>query len=181
MQLKPITAIVVLFLMVASLSVAGCINFSSTPSPTPTPTPTPTSTPTPTDYSSALTNATESGNFIMERPFTKSTNERGNDVYKGVGRNATNPGSHSVTLVEEVTKSQTEAKQVYDKATSDKLNQGYTADTTAAAEYKSTACPGFMSCVEVWAGSYGTKYFLCSYGYDSTVHGWKVTQQSFAM
>jgi len=111
MQLKLVAVIVVL--VVASLLVAGCtVGLPSTSSPTPTPTPTPTAT---TDYSSILTKDAESSNFIMERAYTKSTNERGNDVYKGVGRNATLPGSTSVTLVTELTKSEAEAKQVYDK------------------------------------------------------------------
>jgi hypothetical protein len=171
-------AAIVMLVMITLLSVAGCINIVS-PSATPTPTSTPTSTPTPpVDYSSALDKLFESGNAIMERDFTKSTNERGNDVYKGVLRNATLPGSQSVTVVIETTKSQAEAKQVYDMATRDKLNIGYTADPTGAADFKALGCSGFQSCIEVWAGNSGANHFLCYYGYISTVHGWAVTEQS---
>ena len=174
MQFKSIATIAVLLLVVASLSVAGCtVSPTGTSSPTPSPTPTPN--PTPVDYSSALTKASESANFIMERPFTKSVNERGNDVYKGVGRNATNPGSPSVTLVKEVTKSQTEAKTVYDKAVATKLNEGYIADPTGAAAWKPSGCP---DCIAVWMGSKGNSGFLCHYLYDYTVNGWLVVEQS---
>ncbi len=175
MQLKSITAIAVLLLVVASLLVTGCTtSTTSTTSPTPTPTP----IPTPVDYSSALTNASESTNFIMERPFTKSINERGNDVYKGVGRNATNPSSHSVTLVKEVTKSQTEAKTVYDDAIATKLKEGYTPAPEEAAAWKPSGCP---DCVAVWMGYKGNSGFFCLYGYDYTVNGWLVTEQSVNM
>jgi len=112
---KPIGEIVVLSLVVVSILISGCTVISpstSTPSPTSSPTvTTPTLTPS-TDYSSELTKYYEAGTAIMERPFTKSINERGNDVYKGVGRNATMPGAGSVTIVVEFTKSQAEAKAV---------------------------------------------------------------------
>jgi hypothetical protein len=173
-------AVIVALVMIASLSVAGCtVGLPSTSSPTPTPTPIPASTPVPTpvDYSSALTKSVESTNFIMERPFTKSASERGNDVYKGVGRNSTNPGSASVTLVFEVTKSQSEAKKVYDGAVATKLNEGYTANPSQAANYKAHN-PGVT---EVWAGSSGTKGFLCYYDYNTAIfNSWEVIQQSKA-
>ena len=123
MQLKQISAIIVFLLVFASLSVAGCINMTS-PSPSPSPSPTPTATPTiapPIDYSSVLTGSVESGNYIVTRPFTKSTNERGNDVYKGVGMNATLSGSKDVTLVFELTGTKAEAKQVYDQIVATKI------------------------------------------------------------
>lgn len=171
---KQLLAIIVL-VMIASLSVAGCtVGFPSTSSPTPTQTAT---TPTPSaDLSSYLTNASESGNFIMERPFTKSINERGNDVYKGVGRNATLPGSSSVTVVVEVTKSQAEAKQLHDSQVSGKLSEGYTPDPTAAAKYQANN-PGTVA---AWAGTYGADNFLCYYYYDYTANARLSYQQSFS-
>jgi hypothetical protein len=59
-MIKKVAAIVVL-VMVASLSTAGCIVNTPTSSPTPTSTPTPT-----TDYSSYFDKWFEGGNAIME-------------------------------------------------------------------------------------------------------------------
>jgi len=176
---KKLLAIIVLIL-IATLSVAGCtVGVRSTSSPTPTPTTAPTvTTPTPAvDYSSILTKQNEGGAGIMERPYTKSTSERGNDVYKGVGRNATLPGSHSVTLVIELTKLETEAKQVYDKAVNDKVSEGYTVDSVSIAKYKANN-PGT---IDAWMGTYGMNVFVCSYYDYYSVHGWAVQQQSFSM
>jgi hypothetical protein len=113
----------------------------------------------------------------MKRPYTKSINERGNDVYKGVGRNATLPGSHSVTLVTEVTKSETEAKQVYDKAVNEKLANGYTIYSDLTARYKASN-PDYKA---AWVGSSGQNEFACTYYYSYVVDSWVVEQQSFAM
>jgi hypothetical protein len=166
---------VIALVIVASLSLAGCTFPISTSSPTPTPTPTPTTTPTPVvDYSSTLTSKVESGNFIMTRPFTKSTNAQGHDVYKGVGRNATLSNSPEVTLVFELTKTQTAAKQVYDKIVATKLNEGYTLNPKVSADKKAQS----STWVEVWYGTYGSNWFQCSYGYGPEVPSWMVTQQS---
>jgi hypothetical protein len=166
---------IIVFAMIASLSVAGCtVGLPSTASPTPTPTPSSTSTSS-TDLSSYFQNYFESGNSIIERPFTKSTNERGNDVYKGVGRNASLPGSKSVTIVVEVTKSEAEAKQVHDSQVSEKLNQGYTPDPTDAAQWQ-TNNPGTVA---VWIGYYGDSYYNCYYIYD--VHGWLSIADSLSL
>jgi hypothetical protein len=86
MQLKPITAIAVLLLVVASLLVSGCtVNPTPTPTPVPTvvtPTPTvkatstpkPTPTPTP-DYSSKLNNNPNwiGEDYIVSSSFHKTT------------------------------------------------------------------------------------------------------------
>jgi hypothetical protein len=56
-------AAIVVLVMVASLSIAGCIVNTPTSSPTPTPTSTPTPT---TDYSSYFDKWFEGGNAIME-------------------------------------------------------------------------------------------------------------------
>ena len=89
----------------------------------PTPIPKAVTPNPPADYSSFLTSSWESGSFIIERAFTKSINERGNDVYKGIGRNASKPGSKSVTIVIELTKSKNESKQLYDRYVSLRLNR----------------------------------------------------------
>ena len=111
----------------------------------------------------------------MERPFTKSTNERGNDVYKGVGRNATNPGSSSVTAVVEFTKSKAEAKTVYDYAVDTKGKEGYVFSSEATA-YRKSIC---TQCTAVWTGYNGNKFFACDYEYDPQFSTWMVTTQTF--
>jgi hypothetical protein len=163
--------------MVATLSVAGCtVGLPITSSPTPTPTPTAAPTP-PVDYSSYFDKAYEGGNSIMVQPFTKSTNERGNDVYKGVARNATLPGSSTVTMVIELTKSEAEAKQLHDSQVSGKLSEGYTPDATTAAKYHAN----YPDTVAVWVGTYGANVFVCYYQHDYTVNGWQSIQQSFSL
>jgi len=176
MQLKPITAI--LLLVLASLLISGCtVTTPFTSSPTPTVTPTAT-TPTPTpilDHSSDLTTAFESGNFIMERPFTKSINERGNDVYKGVRRNVTASDAPSVTVVIEFTKSEAQAKTVYDNAVALKKNQGYVLDASLTA-YGKANCP---QCKDLWEGTYNLyDVFTCQYDYVPHFQSWLVTQQT---
>ena len=173
-MLKKLAATVLV--VIALLSIAGCVVNPSTSSPSPTATPVPTvTTPTPAvDYSSVLNSKVESGNFIMTRPFTKSTNERGNDVYKGVGRNATLSGSTDVTLVFELTGTQTEAKQVSDKIVATKLKEGYIPDASHIASHKAA----YPSEVDYWFGTYGSNWFSCAYGYGPEVPSWTVIQQS---
>src|SRR5665647_2363068 len=108
MQLKPITAIIVLLLMVASLSIAGCTS-STSPTATPTveasraatATPTVTASPsvaataTPTVTGSPSTSSLSASEFNaryakvnpdykIATPFTKTTNTRGHAVYSGI-------------------------------------------------------------------------------------------------
>jgi hypothetical protein len=71
MQLKPITAIIVLSLVVASLLVSGCSTFPITSTPTPTPTSTPSSipmvtTPTPSSTPSSPSSSS-SHNATLEK------------------------------------------------------------------------------------------------------------------
>jgi hypothetical protein len=163
---------VIALVIVASLSLAGCTFPISTSSPTPMPTPTPTATPTPVvDYSSVLTKQNEAGVGIMERPFTKSTNERGNDVYKGVGRNASKPGSKSVIWVIELTKSQAEAKQLYDKYVAQRLNEGYTPRPDWVAGWNH---PGAWAGVQYSSGN----QFTVFYRYNSAVNSWDITTET---
>jgi hypothetical protein len=170
---------IVALILIASLSAAGCtvgLPSTSSPTPTSTTTSTTTSTPiqTPADYSSALTRQLESYNLVMEQPFTKSTNARGNDVYKGVARNATVPGSKNVTFVIEKTKSKAEAKNVYNATVAAKLKEGYKANRTNAAAYKAT-----KAYEEVWVGNYSRLWFMCNYGQNLILHGWAFTQESY--
>jgi hypothetical protein len=91
--LKPITAIIVLSLVVASISVAGCSPPIPSPSPSPTPTivspspvPTVTSTQQPSNTlgvnatMSILTKVIKDGGGTIIEPFTSSINSVGNTV-----------------------------------------------------------------------------------------------------
>jgi hypothetical protein len=108
---------------------------------------TPTYAP-PADLSSYFNTQYESGNAIMTRAFTKSTSERGNDVYKGVARNATTPETNTWTIVIELTTSKAEAKQLYDQTVAQKINEGYTIQPDRIALEK--AEEPFLT--EVWVG-----------------------------
>ncbi|MDD1726002.1 MAG: hypothetical protein LUQ34_03885 [Euryarchaeota archaeon] len=176
--------VIIALILVASLSAAGCAGLPSTSSPTTpmttsmtTSTATSTTTKTSADYSSALTELYKSYNLTMVQPFKKSTNARGNDVYTGVGRNATVRGSPNVTFVIEKTKSKAEAKSVYNVTIAAKLKEGYKANSTRAATYKATS-----AYEEVWVGNYSTYWFMCNYGQKSDpaliLHSWTVTQES---
>jgi hypothetical protein len=163
-MIKKLLAIIVL-VMVASLSVSGCIvttppTSSLKASPTPSPTAaTPTQTSSP-DYSSGLTTLFESGrdgnNFNMIQPFGKSINERGNVVYTGLGINA---GGQSVTIVVEFIRSDTVAKSVFNLQVNTTEKQGYTfsADRTA---YRNAEC---IDCAGAWVGTDGNSVFSCDW------------------
>jgi len=174
MQLKPITAIIVLSLIVVSFSIAGC-TFPITTSPSPTasypfqvPSQTPTATP-PADLSSYFGKALEGGNAIVVRPFTKSTNERGNDVYKGITKNSSKSGSLEMTTVIELTRSKGETKQLFDKMVAQKINEGFTPrpDWIAASKAESP------NLTDAWYGQqYGSGEFFVVYYYDSYASSW---------
>ena len=170
--------VIIAVILVVSLSAAGCTGLPSTSSPTTTSTTTSTTTKTSADYSSALTELYKSYNLTMVQPFKKSTNARGNDVYTGVGRNATVPGSSNVTIIIEKTKSKAEAKNVYNATVAAKLKEGYKANSTHAAAYKATS-----AYEEVWVGNYSAKWFMCNYGQKSDpaliLHSWTFSQESY--
>jgi thiol-disulfide isomerase/thioredoxin len=127
------------------------------------------------DYSSYFDKLWESGIAIVDRPFTKSTNMRGNDVYKGMTRNASLPESMKTTTVVELTKSQAEAKQLYDQTVAQKTNEGFTLRPDWVADTKAS----YPNLIEYWAGGYYGRQFFISYSYDSYVASWLfVTQAS---
>jgi hypothetical protein len=162
---------VIVFIVIASLSIAGCTTNTSTPTTTTQPT-----TTAQADYSSYFDKAYQAGNFFLDKPFTKSTNIRGNDVYMGSIRNTSISGAKGVTVVDELTKSQAEAKQLYDKYVSDKLSQGYTSYPQVVANWKTQG--GLEA---VWFGatdSYYTNQFYVWYQYNDNVNSWDVTTQA---
>jgi hypothetical protein len=152
---------VMVLVMIASLSVVGCVTNPSMSSPTPT------ATPTATDYSSYLNKGFTSGNAIVVQPFTKGTNERGNDVYKGITRNASLPASEATTTVIELTQSQADAKQLYDQTVAQKTTEGFTLQPDAVAYGKAE----FPYVTEMWVGqqSASGQAFYIEYYNDSNV------------
>jgi len=177
MQLKPISAIIVLVLLVASLSVAGCTSNTS-----PSPTTYAASSPTPmasSDYASYFNEFYSGGESMVKQPFTKGTTERGNAVYKGVTRNSSATGNYQFTTVIELTQSQSAAKKLYDQTVAQKLRGGFTALPDEAARYKA-ASPDVTA---VWVGQIsGGDRFYAMYYYDSNVSpSWLFTTQAGGM
>ena len=144
------TLAIIAIVMLISLSVVGCVNYTNTTSSSPTPT---SSSPTPTanaDYSSYYTKYWQSSGFIVTQPFTQSTNVRGNDVYLGIFKNATLSNAPSMTVVEELAKSEAQAKQVYDNYTAAKLNEGFSLRSDWVAQLK--ADPNNSQVNGLWVG-----------------------------
>jgi len=182
MQLKPIVAIAVLFLVVASLSVAGCtigLPTSSTPTPSPTSTPMPTAIP-PRDYSSFFANRYESVDSIIVQPFTKAgtSNMRGNDVYRGVIRNASLPGSLSTTIVVELTQSKSQAKQLFDSEVAAKQSLGYVYNSERTTSWKAFEKGAYVQIGEAWIGNdnAGHSFLTATENNTDTGHWLFVTQ-----
>jgi hypothetical protein len=97
MQFKPITVIAVLLLVVASLLVSGCTTSTDTSSSSSGNGGTVSSS----DTSQSVTNTLQQAGFIIVTPFSKSTNQYGNVVYKGVikdGESTLQPYNHNVTV-----------------------------------------------------------------------------------
>lgn len=171
-------AVAAIVAVVASLLIAGCItNNTASPSPTSTPTSTPVPTPAlPPDLSAWFTQHWEGGDGIVTRPFTKSTNDRGNDVYKGAVRRTNVSSQFEFTIVEELARSQSEAKQLYDKAVADLTNEGFVLRPDWVADFNKQ----WVGHTEVWMGQRGNQQVRVSYVYgDHPVHSWFVTTQSY--
>jgi hypothetical protein len=102
MELKPITAITVLLLLVASLSIAGCTTAA-------------------TDYSDYYNKYWEEA--VVLTKFSKDTSSAGNDRYMGVIRGASKQSS--TTVVMEHADSQDKAAQLYKAAVAKAKSDGY--------------------------------------------------------
>jgi hypothetical protein len=135
MQLKPITAITVLLLVVASLLVSGCTTTPTVPTVTTTPT-VPTvinqttspanAAPTSADLSATINRAFTAQNYTITTPFTRAVNQYGNMVYTGVvkdGENKLVPYVHNMTIEE--TKSRNETMSRFDAYVAQAQTMGY--------------------------------------------------------
>jgi thiol-disulfide isomerase/thioredoxin len=134
-------------------------------------------TPTPAaDLSSYYNKYWESGNGIVERPFTKSTNARGNDVYKGVVRSTAQSQSMDFTLVVELTNTKDQAVQLYDKAIADRLNEGFTARPDWVAKWNATYK---WPTAQIWMGQRGSQQYYVMYRYAPyPVDSWELTTEA---
>jgi hypothetical protein len=129
------------------------------------------------DLSSYFDKAFEAGNAIIERPFTQSTNERGNDVYKGVGRNASLSEHASMTTVVELAKSKAEAKQLYDQTLAQKVGEGFTVNPNWIAQAKAQL---FSYVTDFWTGqNYSTgQQVTVFYYYNSEITSWVLVTET---
>jgi hypothetical protein len=135
MQLKPITTIVILFLVVASLLVAGCTVNLGNPSPTATPTSkyTPSYTPTssvstPTTVANRITNYLKDDypELIIVTPFAFKGLVNGSYLYTGViqdGSSKLKVWNRTITYTMSDTREQ--ARAVFEKAKATAISQGY--------------------------------------------------------
>jgi hypothetical protein len=120
---KKFLILLILFVTFISTFAAGCTaNIAPTVTTSSTPTPTP-------DYTNYFNT-----DFVHKRPndvwsvaqnFTRSKNERGNDVYFGVIRNESYTPKYELTMTIEIAKSKDEAKQIYSQTVISKANDGY--------------------------------------------------------
>jgi len=160
-------------------TVTPSVQPTATPTPaTPiTPSAQPTATPTAipaVDYSSYFDTNFVNAHATVIQPFTKSTNERGDSVYAGITHNPS--VSYTMTTVIELTKSQAEAKQLYDPTVAQALNQGFVLRSDWAAQMKANY-PGVS---EVWDGQQSSTglEFSVQYYYDAHVASWLVVTEA---
>lgn len=175
---KNFLVLFVLFVMFSTAFVAGCTtNISPTVTPSSTPTPTP-------DYSKAFnkqfTHNETNDVWTVAQNFTKSKNERGNDVYFGVIRNESYKPKYELTVTIEIAKSNDEAKQLYSQAVINKANDGYIPYTAMRNHYPE-AMPMQNNYPEgdSWYGNKGPLMALINYYQSATVDGqWVVSIQT---
>lgn len=168
------TLVVTAIVMLASLSVVGCVSNTNTSSSSPTPT-APTAAPTANaDYSSYYTTSWQGAGGIVTQPFTKAVNVRGNDIYTGSVKNATLSSAVPFTYVMELTKSEAQSKQVYDNYVAAKQNEGFSLRSDWVAEWK--AQPGNYT--DIWIGTNGLQQFYVMYRYTPAVSSWEVTTEA---
>ena len=146
---KSVVAVLVL-IAIASSSVAGCLigNHGTT------------------DYSGFYNKAWP--DRVIEKPFYKTTSDRGNDVYVGVFENATR--QYSTTLALEHVKSQNEAARVYRDIVAGAISDGYVT--------RSDKTPtGWPNPVERWEGNKGFNYMYVMYYNSPDVKSWVVEKE----
>ena len=128
---------ILVLVIVASLSVAGCT--TSTPS-TNTVTP---SSPVSSDLAADLNKAFTDQGITIVSQFTKTTNQYGNAVYAGVvkdGNTGTTPSVHNITIEEAKNQNDSEARFATDVAQAQKA--GYSQVTNTSGDWWGTTGQG---------------------------------------
>jgi len=168
MQFKLITAIIVLLLLVASLSVSGCA-FSTT-SPTASPTPVP-------DYSATLAKISKSGGWTAINSISKVNDTLYAGAYKSGNKNQT----YELTI--ELANSEAAAKERYGQLVLLKKSDGFTtySNTTALSTGDSTI---YGTANAVWNGyklfstSVSSSIFTVLYTHNTEIDKWIVVTMS---
>ncbi len=115
------------------------------------------------------------GGFIVTQPFIKSSDARGNDVYLGIVKNATLTNAIPMTVAIELTKSEAQAKQVFDSFVAAKLNAGFSVSSDQVAALNADPSIRYDG---IWIGQSGALYFDTFYRYNPDVNSWEVTTES---
>ena len=142
---------------IVTVNLSGLSGASASASPTST-----------ADYSSYFDTAFVNGNSTVTQPFTKSTNERGDDVYTGITKNPS--ASSTMTTVVELTKSEAGAQQLYNQTVAQKQSEGF----TLRSDWVATTKARNPSIIEDWEGQQSStgQQFDVWYLYDSHVVSW---------
>ncbi len=141
--------IALILVVLASSSIAGCIVGA-------------------TDYSGYYDKAW--GDRVVEKSFRKTTNDRGNDLYVGVVRNATT--NYSATMSLEHVKTQTDAAKIYADTVASAKNDGYISGAFSSSDVKQD------SLVDRWQGTKLLSYMYVTYYYNNDVKSWVVYTHS---
>jgi hypothetical protein len=141
MQLKSITAIAVLLLVVTSLSVTGCTSLTG---------------------SADLTDVfnkwySNSKNTTIVTPFHKNTSAHGNDLYVGV----TNLRGNTTKISIEFAKSEEDAAQVFNDTVAAFTSNGRVTESLKPASSTDGRNPGLT-----WVGAKGVEKMSVSYFYN---------------
>ena len=141
---------ILVFAIIASTSVAGCTvsNYGAT------------------DYSGFYDKAWP--DRVIEKPFYKTTSDRGNDLYVGVFENASK--QYSTTVALEHVKSQDEAARVYRDIVAEAISNGYVTRSN-------TTPTGWPHPVERWEGNKGFNYMYVMYYNSPDVKSWVVEKE----
>jgi len=151
--------VIVMLIIVALLSVAGCtVNTTSTSSSSPSP--------VSKDYSSHFTTAFATST-IVSTPFTKTTTDN-HDVYVGTVQDFAKTKIYTTTI--EVVPSENDAQMLYSNHILEKTNDGYMPTSTPKEAVTSNGVIGYA--VATWGGykpisSVSVPVYLISYSHDS--------------
>ena len=161
MQLKPMAAIIVLLLVVASLLAAGCTVSTTSPTNSPSPTPIP-------DYSQRLDSQ------ILQNPDLTAVNSMAiisNNTYVGTYRSYGNDSTWKVQLFD----NESDAQASYGTFVLQKTDAGFVSNSS-----DTVSSPVFGDATASWAGSkleslVSGSVIICAYGHDDDINQWYVT------